>query len=120
MTEALHKSIAKAREWLHESRRRLATWGVGALACVVAYHVLFGANGLVVYEQKRSESRQVEQQVEDLRRQNGQISQRIRALKSDPRAIEREAREKLKYVRPGEVIYTLPVKPEAANQTGRK
>jgi cell division protein FtsB len=81
---------------------------------VVAFHVLFGANGLVVYGQKRSESRQLQEQVENLKRQNEQISQQIRSLKSDPRAIEREAREQLKYVRPGEMVYTLPVKPEPA------
>jgi len=87
---------------------------------VVAYHVLFGANGLVVYGQKRSESRQLQEQVENLKRQNEQISQQIRSLKSDPRAIEREAREQLKYVRPGEMVYTLPVKPESTGPAQRK
>jgi cell division protein FtsB len=87
---------------------------VGLLACVVCYHVLFGANGLVVYGQKRSESRQLREQVENLKRQNEQLSQQIRSLKSDPRAIEREARQQLKYVRPGEMVYTLPAKPEPA------
>jgi cell division protein FtsB len=118
--ESLHNSIRNAQEWLRDSRRRLATWGVGVLACVVAYHVLFGANGLVVYGQKRSESKQVQEQLENLKRQNEQITQRIRALKSDPKAIEREAREKLKYVRPGEMVYTLPVQPEPADPANRK
>jgi cell division protein FtsB len=29
-------------------------------------------------------------------------------LKSDPKAIEKEAREQLRYAKPGEVIYLLP------------
>ncbi len=33
-------------------------------------------------------------------------------LKSDPNAIEHEAREKLHYAKPGEVIYTLPPDPQ--------
>jgi cell division protein FtsB len=37
------------------------------------------------------------------------MKDRIEHLKSDPDAIEREAREKLHYAKPGEVIYTLPV-----------
>jgi cell division protein FtsB len=37
---------------------------------------------------------------------------RIERLKSDPDAIEHEAREKLHYAKPGEVIYTLPAEPE--------
>ena len=36
------------------------------------------------------------------------MRQQIERLKSDPDAIEREAREKLHYAKPGEVIYTLP------------
>lgn len=119
MRRTLHPIIHNAQEWLHQSRRKLATWGVGLLACVVAYHVLFGANGLVVYGEKRSESRQLRDQVENLKRQNEQISQQIKSLKSDPRAIEREAREQLKYVRPGEMVYTLPTAPEAAGQRGK-
>jgi cell division protein FtsB len=31
-------------------------------------------------------------------------------LKSDPNAIEHQAREELHYTRPGEVIYTLPTR----------
>ena len=36
------------------------------------------------------------------------MRQHIDHLNSDPDAIEREAREKLHYAKPGEVIYTLP------------
>jgi len=32
----------------------------------------------------------------------------LKKLKSDPDAIEHEAREKLHYAKPGEVIYALP------------
>jgi cell division protein FtsB len=38
-------------------------------------------------------------------------------LKSDPDAIEYEAREKLHYARPGEVIYTLNNQPQPTNDT---
>jgi cell division protein FtsB len=37
----------------------------------------------------------------------------IESLKSDPKAIEKEAREQLRYARPGEVVYTLPNQPQA-------
>jgi len=112
--------IGNAKERLLQSRHRLATWGVGTLAALLAYHVLFGANGLVVYQQKQSESSQLQTQVEGLKRQNDQLAQRVRALKSDPQTIEREAREQLRYVRPGEMIYTLPAKPMSASQPEKK
>ena len=52
-----------------------------------------------------------------------QLNQRIKALKSDPATIEKEAREQLKYARPGEVVYTVPApapQPAPANNTAKK
>jgi cell division protein FtsB len=106
----LQAVLEKAIEWLHHSRRRLATCAVGILACLLAYHVVFGANGLVVYKDKREESRQLQQRIRSLQHQNQQLGQQIKALRTDPQAIEKEARERLHYVRPGEVIYTVPTK----------
>jgi cell division protein FtsB len=61
-----------------------------------------------MYQQKRSEARALQQQIQTLQNQNLGLEQQIKALKSDPQAIEKEARESLHYARPGEVIYTLP------------
>ncbi len=97
-------------------RHKLATLAVGLLICVLGYHVVFGANGLFVYEQKRKESRALQGQILDLDRQNAALEQQIKALKSDPQAIEKEARERLRYARPGEVIYTLPAPRADLNQ----
>lgn len=99
--------------WAHRSRRKLATCGVGLLACVLAYHVIFGANGLMVYEQKRKEYRQLLEQNRALQQQNQDLEQQNKALKTDPQAIEKEAREHMHYARSGEMIYTLPAKPPA-------
>ncbi len=45
-----------------------------------------------------------------LEEENQQLKEEIKALKSDPNAIERVAREELKMVKPGEVVITLPEK----------
>lgn len=84
------------------------------LACLLAYHVVFGANGLVQYEQKRKEFRQVQEQNRSLEQQNQELDKQNQALKTDPQAIEKEAREQLRYARPGEVVYTLAPKPTAS------
>jgi cell division protein FtsB len=86
----------------------------------MAWHVVFGANGVLVYAQKRKEQRELRQQIESLRQQNESINQRIKALKSDPQTIEKEAREKLRYTRPGEVVYTLPSNLPTAVATAQK
>jgi cell division protein FtsB len=85
----------------------------------VAWHVIFGANGLMVYQQKLQEYRQLQQQIQSVQQQNQYLEQQIKALKSDPQSIEKEAREHLRYARPGEVVYTLPTKP-ATVPAGKK
>lgn len=89
-------------------RTKLATGAAGLLAVMMGYHVVFGHNGLIVYSQKREETRRLGTQLEDLRRENGQLKDHTQRLESDPNAIEHQAREELHYTRPGEVIYTLP------------
>jgi cell division protein FtsB len=72
---------------------------------------VFGANGMVVYRQKRTEYQNLRQEVDDLQHQNDKYSAQIKALQSDPNTIEKEAREQLHYARPGEVIYVEPPPP---------
>ncbi len=98
------KWVNQAREWIYENRRKLATGGVGLLA----WHVIFGANGIAVYEHKRAQYQQLDQQIQDLQTENTKLSQDVKELKNDPKAIEKEAREQLRYARPGEVVYVMP------------
>jgi cell division protein FtsB len=95
------------RELLYGLRHKLAAAGVGILLCVVAYYAVFAANGLVDYQQKRRTSRDLDRQIKALQQQNGGMEQEIKALKSDPKTIEKEARERLRYARPGEVVFTV-------------
>ena len=90
--------------------RKLATVSAAVLALGVGYHVVFGANGLTVYEQKRHEKQMLAQEMQDLQRENDLLKGHVDRLQSDPNAIEHQAREELHYTRPGEVIYTLPAK----------
>src|SRR5690242_14128374 len=94
----------KAYEW----RRRGATLALCLVAVWVAYHVIFGANGMVIYSHKRTEYRALNKEILGLKQENQQLTERVDALKNDPKAIEKEAREQLRLAKPGEVIYTLP------------
>ena len=93
---------------LYRLRTKLATLAVAALAILLAMHVIFGENGMVVYQKKRTEYRALQKDVNQLEKENEQLSQQIKALKTDPSAIEKEAREQLHYARPGEIIYLTP------------
>jgi cell division protein FtsB len=102
------EKIKSGREQLYRLRHKLAAMGIGMLLCVVGYFAVFGANGLMDYQQKRRESRELDRQIKALQQQNAGMEQEIQALKNDPQTIEKEARERLRYARPGEVVYTIP------------
>jgi len=93
----------------YAERRRIATASVVVLTCWLFVHVMFGANGMIVYRQKRTEYHELQKQLHQLRQENDGYTKEIDALKTDPKAIEKEAREQLHYARPGEVIYVAPL-----------
>jgi cell division protein FtsB len=90
-------------------RRRLATAGVVVLTVWLFAHVMFGANGMVVYRQKKAEYQSLQKQIDDLQKENDRYTQQVKSLQApDPNTIEKEAREQLHYARPGEVVYVAP------------
>jgi cell division protein FtsB len=103
--------IKNGSGWIHHSRHKLATAAVGALLCMIGYHAIFGANGFLVFHQKKAESQRLELEKQALQQDNERREQEIRALKSDSQAIEKIVRERLRYTRKGEVVYTLPPAP---------
>lgn len=90
------------------NRRRLGTVAAVFFALFLAWHVVNGRNGLTSWQQKRAEDKALAQEIEQLTAENARLSQHVDRLKSDPGAIEHEARERLHYARPNEIIYALP------------
>jgi cell division protein FtsB len=110
--EALAASwIERARPMLlriYALRRRIATMAVAVLAASLFVHVMFGANGMVIYKQKRTEHDQLRKQIVQVQQENDRFTQQIQGLKSDQKSIEKEAREQLGYAKPGEYVYVPP------------
>jgi cell division protein FtsB len=88
--------------------RKVATGIAALLALGMGYHVIFGQNGLTVYQQKRQDAQTLDRQLHSLQRENDLLKGHVDRLQNDPNAIEHQAREELHYTRPGEVIYALP------------
>jgi cell division protein FtsB len=106
--------VERTAQALYRMRRRIATGAVIAAALAFGYHAIFGDNGLSVYEQRRAEDRAVQKKIGELQKENARLDQHVKALKTDPDAIEREARDRLHYARPGEVIWTEDAPPAPA------
>ncbi len=89
-------------------RRRLwmSLIALGLLALVV--HSVFGDHGYLALRRQRQEMQRLETEIQRLEEENRRLTQEIQELKSDPRAVERAAREQLKMARPGERVITLP------------
>src|SRR5271170_2233669 len=97
--------------------RKVATGAAALLAIAMGYHVIFGQNGLTVYQQKRQDAQSLDNQLRSLQHENDLLKGHVDRLQSDPNAIEHQAREELHYTRPGEVIYTLPASTGASGTT---
>jgi len=93
---------------LYQVRRKLATAAVAIFTAWLFAHVMFGANGMIVYRQKKAEYQSLEKQIDHLQKENDTYTAQIKSLKTDPKTIEQEAREQLHYVRPGEIVYVSP------------
>jgi cell division protein FtsB len=125
--EALAASWAdRVRPWfmsVYVLRRRLATILVVVVAVSLFAHVVFGANGMIVYKQKRAEYESLHLQLLEEQAENERYAREIEALKKDDKAIEKEAREQLGYAKPGEYVYVAPTpaKPApAVNRSAKK
>jgi cell division protein FtsB len=108
---------------IYAMRRRVATIAVAVLTAALFAHVTFGANGMVVYRQKRAEYEALKNQNTQMQQENDRYTRQIQGLKSDQKAIEKEAREQLGYAKPGEYVYVppSPAKPAPpANHTAKK
>jgi cell division protein FtsB len=133
VVEHAPQAEALAASWIQRSRpyasqiyalrRRIATVAVALLACWLFVHVMFGANGMVVYRQKRAEYQELKKRIDQVQTENDRYTQQIQGLKSDQTAIEKEAREQLGYAKPGEYVYVppSPAKPSPpANHSAKK
>ena len=108
------KARTKAEPYLQTIfavRRRLATAVVAILTIWLFVHVMFGANGMEVYRAKKTEYQKLQIEINGLQKENDEYTQQVNELKTDPKRIEKEAREQFHYARPGEVIYVAPSHP---------
>ena len=117
--EATVPAPRRALEWAARVWRPGATALAVALALLLTWHVVNGKHGVSVWRQKQVEDQQLRKEIQDLEQENARLRQHIDHLKNDPEAIEHEAREKLHYAKPNEVIVALPVETKQQMQPAR-
>ncbi|MHB1855962.1 MAG: FtsB family cell division protein [Acidobacteriaceae bacterium] len=95
-------------------RRKAATALFIAVSLFLGVYAILGHDGIVAYQQKQRQAKQLHQQILSLQQENQRLALHDERLQNDPDTIEYEAREQMHYTRPGEVIYTLPQAPASA------
>jgi cell division protein FtsB len=105
--------------WEDKTFRRNAVFVLALLSLIFFMHEIFGRNGYMTLRQQKKEYTHLQQQIQSLSQQNEQMEQKINALKNNPEAVEKQARDQLHLAKPGEIIYMLPGKDSAQPSSPR-
>lgn len=88
--------------------RRLKALAVATfVVCGIVYGALRDEEGVMHVFRERSRLQELSHSVDGLRVENERLRAEIRALREDPRAVERLAREDLGLSKEGEIVFIL-------------
>jgi cell division protein FtsB len=104
--------------WDLKTFRRNAIFVMALLSLALLVHEIFGRNGYMTLRREKKEYTRLQQQIQTLAEQNQHLEQKIDALKNNPDAVEKQARDQLHLAKPGELIYMLPARPPTSQQQG--
>ena len=79
---------------------------VGVVTLLALAYAIVGNNGYLELRRREVKNRELRAKADQLRQENQEMLNEIKALKSDPKLIEKIAREELGMVKPGEVKIT--------------
>jgi cell division protein FtsB len=85
-------------------RRKLALAAVAFFFLVILISSLFGRKGLIEIYRAKNRYEALRQEVQALENRKSELLKEIEALQNDPRAVEKEAREKLWLIKPEEKV----------------
>ncbi|MGC0774725.1 MAG: septum formation initiator family protein [Candidatus Acidiferrum sp.] len=99
---------ATAEEKIRPLMRQYGSGLLGLLVLVMIVHDIFGTHGFLAMRRTESEIKKVKADLDQLSKENAALEQETKDLKSDPRLIEKIARDDLGLARPGEIIIRIP------------
>lgn len=89
------------------ARRRQVVWASVVVALVLAVGSAAAEGGFRRYWRLKQDVRTLEDRNAKLAQDNAKLRREVEALRDDPAALERAAREELGYVKPGEVVFDV-------------
>lgn len=80
---------------------------LGLTLLVVLVHDVFGPRGFLAMRRNQIEVQRLRDEIQKVHEENQRAAEHVKALKSDPKLIERIAREQMGLAREGERIYRI-------------
>jgi len=93
---------------------------LGLLVLALFVHDIFGPHGFIAMRRTQNEIEKVQKDLDRLNKENIELGDQVRALKTDPRLIEKIAREDLQRAKPGEIIIRIPPSQQPAADSRAK
>jgi cell division protein FtsB len=118
LTRPLKKAEPKSGFGAFLERHGRTLLGIFVLALFV--HDIFGPHGFIAMRRTQSEIERVQKDLDRLNKENIELGDQVRALKTDPRLIEKIAREDLQRAKPGEIIIRIPPSQQPAQDSHPK
>jgi cell division protein FtsB len=105
----LRKSNAEEPQsfWSRHARTIL-----GLALFLLAIHDIFGSHGLLAMRRTQAQVQELRGEIDRLNQENTHLNKQVQALRTDPKAVERIAREEMGLARPGEMIFKIPEQPQ--------
>ena len=82
-------------------------WAAAVVALLLAVGSAFAEGGFRRYVRLSNDVTQLKDRNHKLADDNARLRRDVEALRANPRAIERAAREELGFVRPGELVFSV-------------
>jgi cell division protein FtsB len=118
MDHAMMDQPLSFAEQLRDFLRRNMHWFLAAGFTLLLLQDVVGTHGLVAMRHAQKEAASVQKEIDQINEENRQLQDSVKALKTNPQAIERIAREEMGLARPGEYIFkTEPGPGDASSST---
>jgi cell division protein FtsB len=92
-------------------KKKIFVIGIACFLLILVVTALFGKRGVMELRRSRRELAEKAERIRALQAERERLEAEIRRLETDPRAVEKAAREKLGLAAPGEKVVVDPAPP---------
>ncbi len=115
MSKSKKRANLRQKPTASQEKRFLQIVAVIAV-CSLLWILMAPGSGLVAFFNKRSEKKQLEREIIQLKEENAELKNSINRLKNDPQYLEEVARKEYGFLRKNERVFNFPDKNSSKKQ----